>query len=120
MTIELDQPPRLVYSYEEAGSECEVKKMANWEKFFGPFILIDYELTTRHYAAGIRGRPFIYEGRFHLFQSYVQNKTHFLQWGASIVTFNGNEFRRSQSNEYERKSICGFEDSEIFYPPPRR
>jgi hypothetical protein len=120
VVIEPDQPLQLVYSYEEDGSECDAKKIVKWEKFFGPFILIDYELKTRHYLAGIRGRPFIYDGRFHLFESYLQNKTHFLQWGASISTFNANEFRRRQSDEYERTSVCGFEDSEIFYPPPRR
>jgi len=121
VVIEPDQPPQLVYSYEEAGPSCSVKKKADWEDGFGVFLLFEDEIKNpRTSPGGRRGDPFIYGNRLHIFTSYPSDKTHFLQWHASIATFNGVEFRRYQYGTYERTSVCGFEDSEIFYPPPRR
>jgi len=121
VVIEPDQPPQLVYSYEEAGSACSAKKLANWKNGFGMFVLFDDEIKTpRTSPGGRRGNPFIYNNRLHIFESYPSDKTHFLQWRASIATLNGVEFRHYQYGTYDRTSVCGFEDSEIFYPPPRR
>lgn len=121
VAIEPDQPSQLVYSYEEAGPSCSSKKLANWKNRFGTFILFDDEIKKQGNGWDWKkGDPFIYGNRLHLFTSYPSDKTHFLQWHASIDTYNGVELHRHQSSTYDRINVCGFEDSEIFYPPPRR
>jgi hypothetical protein len=120
VSVEPEQPPQLVYSYEKAGSACSTKKSDWRDTAFGAFILIDYEIQTRHFWAGIRGYPFIYGDRFHLFAPYLSDKTHFLEWTAFISTFDGKDSRGYGNSAYQASSVCSFSDTEIFYPPPRR
>lgn len=119
VVIEPDQPPQLVYSYEEAGPSCSATKLANWKKSFGMFVLFDDEIRKQDWGWR-KGDPFIYGNRLHLFHSYPNDKTHFLEWTAVIETFDGKDFRRNGSSNYQPTLTCSFTDSEIFYPPPRR
>lgn len=119
VVVELDQPAQLVYSYEEPSTTCSAKKLANWKKGFGKFVLFGDEIKNQVWDWK-RGNPFVYGNRLHLFRSYLNDKTHFLEWTAVIETFDGNEFRRVGSSNYQRTFTCSFADSEIFLPPPRR
>ncbi len=120
VTVEPGVPPQLIYSYEEAGPSCSPKKMAAWKNGIGTFVLFDDEVKKGHDWSWKRGRAFIYENRFHLFYSYPNDKTHYLEWTAIIEIFDGEKFRQGKYSEYESKTVCSFQDSEIFYPPPRK
>ena len=120
VTVEPDQPPQLVYSYEEAGPSCSRAKLAAWKKGFGAFLLFDDEIQRGRGWNLKSGTPFVYDNRFHLFYSYLSDKTHFWEWAAVIETFDGKNFRRGEYSDYQSTHVCGFSDSKIFYLPPRR
>ena len=120
VTVESDQLPRMVYSYEVAGSGCNARKLAAWDKGFGSFLLFEDEINKGYDWTWKRGYPFIYDNRIHVFYPYLNEKTHYLEWTAVIETFDGKKIRGRDNSSYERENVCSFKDANIFYPPPLR
>lgn len=122
VSIEPTQAPQLVYSYETSDATCSPAKLAAWKHGgIGPFILFHNELAQDHEWSINVGYPFIFEGRLHLFYSYLNDKTHYLEWSAFIQRYVEEKSLPLQSGTgYRTVHVCDFRDSEIFYPPPKR
>lgn len=120
--VESAQVPQLIYSYEAANMTCSrTKQAAGKHDGIGPFILFHNELAQTHEWIVSIGYPFTYEGRLHLLYSYLNEKTHYMEWSALIQTYEIEVSSPLQSGTgYKTVHVCDFHDSEIFYPPTKR
>lgn len=121
VSIQPDQPPQLIYSYETAGPTCDPAKLAAWKKDrgFGPFILFHNDLVLDNYWQISWGTPFMRDKHLHVLYSYLSDKSHFVQWAAVIRTFKEEQHPPVTSAGYMTNNVCQFDDAEIFFPPPK-